>query len=214
MRAFLYIGGEIDKTNITEHPKGDDLVIAADSGWNNAMELGEHPTLLVGDFDSLGTERLPDGVEIYQVPPEKDDTDAKLAVSLALSRGATEFVIVGGLSGRLDHTLANLSILEWLSASRVRATITDGYNRVRFLRNDGTLLARSAYTYFSLLAVDPVVKGVTLDGCKYPLKNAKLLRDNNQYAVSNEITGNCALIEVRRGAVYVIESRDRLLRLG
>lgn len=208
MRAFLYIGGEIDKANITEHPKGDDLVIAADSGWSNAVALGEHPTLLVGDFDSLGTDHLPDGVEVYQVPPEKDDTDTKLAVSLALSRGATEFVIVGGLSGRLDHTLANLSLLEWLSENRVRATITDGHNRVRFLKNDGTLLARSVYPYFSLLAVDPVVKGVTLDGCKYPLKNAKLTRDNNQLSVSNEIVGNCALIEVRRGAVYLIESRD------
>ena len=38
MRAFLYIGGEIDKTNITEHPKGDDLVIAA-SAANCAYEL-------------------------------------------------------------------------------------------------------------------------------------------------------------------------------
>lgn len=208
MRAFLYIGGEIDPANITEHPKGDDLVLAADSGWNNAAALGEHPTLLVGDFDSLGEDHLPDGVEVYQVPPEKDETDTKLAVSLALSRGATEFVIVGGLSGRLDHTLANLSLLEWLANARVRATITDGVNRVRLLRNDGTLLARSGYRYFSLLAIDPVVKGVTLDGCKYPLKNAKLTRENNQYAVSNEIVGNCALIEVRRGAVYLVESKD------
>lgn len=209
MRAFLYIGGEIDKSGITEHPKGDDLVLAADSGWHNAVALGEHPTLLVGDFDSIGTDRLPDGVEVYQVPPEKDDTDTGLAVSLALSRGATEFVIVGGLSGRLDHTLANLSILEWLAELRVRATVTDGRNRVRLLRNDGTLLARSGYRYFSLIAVDPVVKGVTLDGCKYPLKNAKLTRVNNRLAVSNEITGNCALIEVRRGTVYLVESKDK-----
>ena len=51
-----------------------------------------------------------------------------------------------------------------------------------------------------------MVKGVSVEGCKYPLKKAKLTR-NLQYAVSNEILGNCALISVRKGAIYVIESK-------
>lgn len=208
MRAFVYVGGDIDPASITEHPKSGDLVLAADSGWHNAVALGEHPTLLVGDFDSIGLSEPPEGVELYRVPAEKDDTDTQLAVSLALARGADELVIIGGLSGRLDHTLSNLAILEELQLRHIRAVVTDGHNRVRFLRNDGTLLARSGYPYFSLLAVDPVVKGVSIDGCKYPLKNAKLTR-THQFAVSNEITGNCALIEVRRGGVYLVESKDR-----
>ena len=37
MRAYIYTGGVIDPTHVTDHPKGDDLVIAADSGWNNAV---------------------------------------------------------------------------------------------------------------------------------------------------------------------------------
>jgi hypothetical protein len=41
MRAFIYVGGEIYPDNITEHPKGDDLCIAADSGYYNAEKLGE-----------------------------------------------------------------------------------------------------------------------------------------------------------------------------
>lgn len=207
MRAFVFVGGEIFPDNITEHPKGDDLVIAADSGWHNAVRLGEKPTLLVGDFDSIGIKEPPAGVELYQVPAEKNETDTELAVSLALSKGADEVVIVGGLSGRLDHTLANLSLVEALSTGRIHVTILDGRNRVRVLRNNGTLLARSGYTYFSLIAIDPKVTGVTLDGCKYPLKNAKIIR-SKQYAVSNEIVGNCALIEVRRGGVYLVESKD------
>lgn len=207
MRAFIYVGGEIDPGNVTEHPKSGDLVIAADSGWHNAVALGEHPELLVGDFDSIGLKDPPAGVELYRAPAEKDDTDTQLAVSLALSRGANDIVIIGGLSGRLDHTLSNLAILERLQSNRVHGVIADGRNRIRFLRNDGTLLARSGYRYFSLIAVDPVVKGVSIDGCKYPLKNAKITREH-QFAVSNEITGNCALIEVRRGAVYLVESKD------
>ena len=78
---------------------------------------------------------------------------------------------------------------------------------MRFVRNSGALIARSKFRYLSLIAADPVVKGVSVDGCKYPLKNAKLSR-LDQYAVSNEITGNCALVEIRRGGVWIIESMD------
>ena len=208
MRAFLYTGGVIDPAHIIEHPEKGDLLIAADSGWNNAKLLRAEPDVLLGDFDSLGQKNLPDGPEIYQVPAEKDLTDTQLAVEMALARGATEIVIIGGLSGRLDHTLSNLAILEHLNEMHVPAIITDGQNRARFVKNSGALIARSEFRYLSLLAADEVVKGVSVQGCKYPLTNAKL-RKTHQYAVSNEIEGNCALVEVRKGGIYIIESRDK-----
>ena len=207
MRAYIYTGGVIHPSHISEHPKGEDLVIAADSGWDNAVLLGEHPSVLLGDFDSIREKQLPKGPEIYRVPAEKDLTDTQLAVELALSRGAGEIVIVGGLSGRLDHTLSNLGILEHLHAIGVHAVMTDGQSRARFIRNGSTLIARGAYTYLSLIAADDVVKGVEVEGCKYPLKKAKLTR-TNQFAVSNELVGNCALISVRKGGIFIIESRD------
>ena len=206
MRAYIYVGGGIDPASITERPQKEDMTVAADSGWNNAELLGVTPQILLGDFDSIGRDTLPKAVEILQVPPEKDRTDTQLAVDLALSRGANDFVLIGGLSGRLDHTLSNLSILEYLAERGAHAVMTDGFNRVRFLRNTGALIARSAYTYLSFIVVGEVAKGVSVDGCKYPLKNAKLKR-TCQYAVSNEITGNCALVEVRHGALLVVESK-------
>ena len=208
MRAFIYTGGTIDAAGITERPTEGELVIAADSGWNNAKILGAKPDLLLGDFDSLGQKNLPDGPEIYQVPAEKDLTDTQLAVEMALSRGATEIVIIGGLSGRLDHTLSNLAILAHLKEKKIPAIITDGQNRARFVRDSGALVPRGGFKYLSLIAADDTVKGVTVKGCKYPLENAKL-KKTYQYAVSNEIEGNCALVEVRKGGIYIIESRDK-----
>ena len=206
MRAYIYTGGAIDPDRITDHPKGDDLLIAADSGFDNAVLLGEKPTILVGDLDSIKEKKIPDGVEIYKVPAEKDLTDTQLAVELALSKGARDIVIIGGLSGRLDHTLSNLGILEHLADLGCHGVITDGFNRARFLRNGSTLIPRGAYTYLSLLAADKVVKGVEIDGVKYPLKKATLYR-GHQFAVSNELTGNCAFIAVRKGSIYIIESK-------
>ncbi len=208
MRAFIYTGGEINAANITERPEKGDLIIAADSGWNNAKALRADPDLLLGDFDSLGKKNLPDGPEIYQVPAEKDLTDTQLAVEMALSRGATDLVIIGGLSGRLDHTLSNLAILEHLNEKKVYAILTDGQNRVRFVRNSGALIPRGIFKYLSLIAADEVVKGVSVKGCKYPLENAKL-KKTHQYTVSNEIEGNCALVEVKKGGLYIIESCDK-----
>ena len=211
MKAFIYTGGEIAQKGIAEHPGEEDLILAADGGYRNAKKMGVTPHLLLGDLDSLEKgERLPEELEILQVPAEKDDTDTQLAVKVALERGAKQLVIIGGLGGRLDHTLSNLAILEDLSAQHIGAVITDGQNRVRFIRDNGVILLRDGFRYFSILAADPVIKGVTADGCKYPLKKAKLTR-TKQYAVSNEIVGNCALIEIKKGGAWIIESNDKPL---
>ena len=208
--AFIYTGGTVFDEYLTEKPEKGDLVIAADAGYLTAKRLGITPDVVLGDFDTLGEENIPDGVECLRVPAEKDDTDTQLAVKVAIERGAEEITIVGGMSGRIDHTLSTLAILEDLwerKDGRIFAILTDGKNRVRFIRNGGTILPRSQYRYFSLIAADPLVKGITLDGCKYPLKNGRISR-RNQWAVSNEIVGNCALIEIRRGGAWIIESMD------
>lgn len=207
MRAFIYVGGTVFPENITEHPKGEDLRIAADGGYANAMLLGERIDVAVGDFDSFSKKKIDEAVEIIQVPAEKDLTDTQICIETAISRGADEIILIGGLSGRLDHTLANLSILQDLNARRVHGYITDGNNRAHYIRATSHLVARSAYKYLSLIAVDETCKGVSIKGCKYEIKNQPIHR-RLQFAVSNEITGNCALVSVKKGGLYVIESRD------
>ncbi len=208
MKAFIYVGGKIDRDYITEHPKGDDITVAADSGIRNAQALGDHIDIAVGDFDSFPEREIPEDAEIIRLKPEKDMTDSQVAAEIAIERGANSFVFIGGLSGRLDHTLANLSLLEDLAARGYYAIMTDGISRVHFVNGGSALIGRSGYKYFSLLPVTETVKGVSIEGAKYPLKNVRLSRRNSGFATSNEIEGNCALISVKKGALYVIESRD------
>ena len=103
-------GGDVLIQNINIKLEDDDIVIAADSGYHTAKALGERVDLLLGDFDSIGSIPRDEGMEIQQVPAEKDYTDTQLAVEIALERGAEDIVIIGGLSGRLDHTLSTLAI--------------------------------------------------------------------------------------------------------
>ena len=210
MKAYIHVGGEILPQNITERPEEEDICIAADSGYKNAKALGVEPTVIVGDFDSIDKgdkDSIKDGTEIYEVPIEKDFTDTQLAVKIALEKGARGIVIIGGLSGRLDHTLSNLAILENLYDNNIRAIIADGKNRVRYIKSSSELIARSPYKYLSVLAKDEKVKGVSIEGCKYPLKN-ETLSCKNQYAISNEIEKNCALISVKKGGILIVESAD------
>ena len=209
MKAFIYVGGKVDTSYITEHPKGEDITVAADSGIKNAIALGDRVDIAVGDFDSFPESEIPEGAEVIRLKPEKDITDAQAAIEIAIERGADSFVIIGGLSGRLDHTLANLSILEDLTARNYYAIATDGYSRVHFVNGGSALIGRGGgFKYFSLLPVTDIVKGVSIEGAKYPLKNVRLTRKNGGFATSNEIEGNCALISVKKGALYLIESRD------
>ncbi len=210
-RAFIYTGGKVYDEYVVEKPIADDLVIAADAGALLAKRLGVTPTVMVGDFDTLTHPDVPDGTELIRLPAEKDETDTQFAVSLALSRGVREIVMIGGLEGRLDHTLAFLSILEslWMRKDgHIPAIITSGKNRVRFIRNSGVILPRGQYRYFGILATDERLRGVTVEGAKYPLQNQTLLRVNQGLSISNEILGNCALIEIKKGGAFIVECMD------
>ena len=203
--AFIYVGGDVFPNNVIRRPKENDIVLAADSGFLNAERCGVMPTVVVGDFDSVNEKFIPKGVERVTVPAEKDFTDTMLAVEVALEREVSEIVIIGGLSGRLDHTLSNMGVLRMLDSKRIYASAEDGKNRMRYLKNSNTLIARSGYKYLSLIVDGDVAKGVSVEGCKYPLSNATLKSDN-QYAISNEIEKNLALVTVKKGALFIIES--------
>lgn len=210
MRTFIYTGGTVYDEYVEERPQKGDLIITADAGYLTATRMGIAPDVMVGDFDTLGEPEVPRGCECVRLPAEKSLTDTQYALELAIERGADELVIVGGLEGRLDHTLSLLAIAERTFGrreGRIHTVLTNGKNRVRFLRDSGVILARGQYRYFSLIAADERVRGVTLEGCKYPMKKGELNR-THQWAISNEIVGNCALIEIRRGGVWVIESMD------
>ena len=205
-RAFVYTGGEVFPQYISERPEGEDIVIAADSGYESAKKMGVKVDILIGDFDSLKGELPKDVPEILQVPVKKDLTDTQLAVEKAVEMGAGEIFIIGSTSGRLDHTLSTLAILENLWERHKRGYIISGQNRITYIKNTNHIILRSDYKYFSLIATD-IAKGVSIEGAAYPLKN-KTLDRKLQYAVSNQIEGNAALVTVKKGGLFIIESRD------
>ncbi len=84
MRGFIYTGGRIDPDYIIEKPKEGDLIVAADQGLKNALDLCETPADFIGDCDSFPEERIPLGIEKILLKTEKDMTDTQFALYFAI----------------------------------------------------------------------------------------------------------------------------------
>jgi thiamine pyrophosphokinase len=206
-----FVEGQITKL-IT--PLATDLILCADSGLLKALKAGLVPHAVIGDMDSLDEvgfdlSQLPKNILWIKSPQKKDQTDTALCMGYALAHGCDEIVIVGGLGGRFDHTLANLQNMVGFSHQGIKISLLDKNNRVHIITDQTLTLTPLPDYAVSVLSWTPVSSGVTLTGMAYPLTNATLTQDF-PLGVSNEITGASATIQVRHGTLLVICSKKTL----
>ena len=184
----------------------DAYIICADSGLRRAEQFGLMPDLVLGDFDSLGA--VPQNLPHMTVPVEKDDTDTMLAARVALEKGYRDIRIYGAFGGRLDHTLANIQTLAFLTANGAEAILVGARDIVR-MQTGGTVRQyprREDFT-FSVFAYSAECTGVTLRGVYYPL-NGHTLRQDFPLGVSNRITEDFAEVSAETGTLLVVSSRE------
>ena len=181
-----------------------DFVIACDAGYIHAQRADIVPDVIIGDFDSyLGD--LPGGVEIIRTKPEKDDTDTMMALKLAIRRGYRRIMLVGALGGRIDHMLANISLIAFAATKGADLQIVDGHHQIFAVRDGKRRVPRSSWRNLSVFAFDTECTGVTLRGVKYPLEGA-VLTNTFALGVSNEFTKDIAEISVESGILIVVLS--------
>lgn len=184
--------------------RADDFVIYCDSGLKHMEALGAEPGLIVGDFDSHENPHMQ--TETIVLPCEKDDTDTVYAVKEALKRGFEDFLLIGAVGGRLDHTLGNVSILLYLDSLNKKGTILDDYSEMQIVSGEPVTVDDS-FGFFSLLNITGTARGITIENAKYPLKDAEITCEY-QYGVSNEVLpGRVAEIRVREGKLLLIKDR-------
>ena len=180
----------------------DDYVIFCDSGLKHLENLQVQPSLIVGDFDSHENPHL--DVETIVLPCEKDDTDTVFAVKEAIKRGFNDFLLIGVVGARLDHTLGNVSILLYLDSLGKKGCIIDDYSEMEII-SDKPVSVSDRYSFFSLLNITGCAKGITITGAKYPLVDGEITCEY-QYGISNEIIpGQTALISVGIGKLLLIK---------
>ena len=206
MKRCVIVGGA-DINNyeyIKSCLRNDDFIVFCDSGLKHLESLQVKPGLIVGDFDSHDNPHL--DVETIVLPCEKDDTDTVFAVKEAIKRGFDDFLLIGVVGARLDQTLGNVSILLYLDALGKKGTIIDDYSEMEIVSNEPAYIC-DQYTFFSLLNISGIAKGITIENAKYLLDNAEITCEY-QFGVSNEVLrGKVAKITVKEGKLLLIKDR-------
>lgn len=220
MKSCLILTSHLEGSDFlkTIDPKDYDGIFCADGGlqWlSHLPPVGDVPVFLIGDYDSgpLPTEaQEAAAAELIVLPTVKDMTDSEAALDLAVSEGFDHIRILGGLGGRLDHTLGNLGLLaKYAEDDRLQhLSFEDGQNRV-FMAAPGTLRvsADTRFHYFGLIAYGGAVEGLSITGAKYPLTDHTLTPDTT-LGVSNEVAEGAPFAEVthQKGLLLVILSKD------
>ena len=186
-------------------PGPEDLILCADGGLRHVLACGLLPHALIGDGDSGGL-NPPLGVEVIRLPTDKDITDTQACIDHGLARGYREFLLLGCSGGpRLDHFLGNLGLLEYCAEHGACGKILDEKHLI-LLHTGGRMVLPEAwgYRFFSLFALDRRVTGVTLEGLRFPLRDATLERAA-PLAVSNQpLYGNGPVSVTLTGRALVI----------
>lgn len=198
--AACFIFGAGPFYGLPVSPKPEDAIWAADGGYRHCVAAGLRPTLLLGDFDSLGTP--PEGIETHTFPVEKDDTDTMLAIRTGLERGFRTFHLYGGTGGRMDHTLANLQALGFLAQHGARGYLYDESYVFTAVQNGTITLPARPEGIFSVFCLGPDARGVSIRGGQYPLDDAPLSAFF-PLGVSNHFQGNPVEITVAQGCLLV-----------
>lgn len=188
--------------------KGD-FFIFCDGGFNHAKALSVEPNLIVGDFDSCAKPKT--DIETITLPKEKDDSDTFFAVKEGLHRGFKDFLLLGVIGERFDHSMVNVSALFYLYKNGAKSCLIDDYSVMKIVGQEKTFIDK-ACSYFSLLNVDGVAEGVFVSGAKYQLENARLTCEY-MYALSNEVLpGATPFVYVQKGNLLLVEvQKDKML---
>jgi thiamine pyrophosphokinase len=213
-RVIIISGGVIGDREFlrrTIEEATDPVIICADGAARHVRLLGVVPAWIVGDMDSIDEDTLEyfteRGSRIEVFPRGKDETDTELALMCAVKLNPDEIWIVGALGGRIDHTLANISLLAMCVKEGICAKIIDEKCEISVVEKFYECEGQKGDTV-SLLPLSSQVSGITLTGFEYPLVR-KTMVIGKPYGISNRLTNEKGSISVESGYLLVIRNVGR-----
>ena len=179
-KGILVGGGPINYPFLRrELAKEHDLLIAVDGGGRILHELGQLPDLVLGDYDSLAPSAQEyftgQGVRLLTAEQDQDRTDLEIGLELAAEQALAELLVFGGLGGRLDHTLANLSLMYKAKLNQTNMLLVGPEQLVTMLApGEQVVITPFAGGHFSLIPYSSPLSGVKVTGARYPLHAATI----------------------------------------
>lgn len=217
MNTVLICGGEINDefSLVCLKQIKPDCIIGVDKGLEFCYRNHVIPDWILGDFDSISKDvidwyRKQQEISIRQYKPEKDDTDTRLGMELALNLGSDKIFLLGATGGRLDHYMGNLQSLLITAMEEKEGWILDEQNAIT-VRKAGKICIHKEEQfgkYVSFFSMGDEVTGLSLTGFQYPL-DGYTLKNSDGIAVSNQLLDDCGIIEFETGYLMMVLSKDR-----
>jgi len=151
----------------------------------------EHARLRLVDIGRAAGRDVPPRVIVgieHQVPP---------------ADGQPVDALLGGVGGRLEHTFANLQLLDWLTTQGATGFLAGEKTVATALRGNAITFPPSMSGFLSVFCNSGTAEGVDLTGLKFPLKN-HTISSSFPLGVSNEFLGTEATVSVREGSLLLL----------
>jgi thiamine pyrophosphokinase len=213
-RIIIFANGELpDLEKARSLVQDADHIICADGGTRHALALGLKPDLIIGDMDSVDSEALrrlqADGVYVELYPRDKNETDLELAINRAIELKPEQIVIVAALGGRLDQTLANITLLTDSRLVTFDIRLDDGVEEIFLCRDQAEVHGKSG-DIVSLIPWQGPVSEVETGSLRWVLQKETLYPDKTR-GISNEMRGDTASISIGSGLLLIVHRRAPLV---
>jgi thiamine pyrophosphokinase len=142
------------------------------------------------------------GSRIIRFPEGKNETDTQLALEYAFDAVPDEIYVFGAFGIRIDHTLANISLLALGVKKGIQVKFIDEWCETFVVDGESTIEGEPGQTV-SLLPLSDTVTGITIEGFEYPL-NDGMMEIGVPYGVSNRLIAARGVISVKSGHLLVI----------
>lgn len=187
------------------------FLVAVDGGVREIRGSSLLPDLLIGDMDSLSSLEFAAwqkaGVAIERHPVQKDKTDGQLALRVVIRQGIEEVIFFGALGGRIDQSLANIQLLHGALKEGLSPSIITPQERIWAITGSFAFTA-PLQTPFSLLALSPLVSGLSILGSGYDLQDGSL-QYGDTLGLSNWVRCSPVRLTAREGEYLLVVSRQQ-----
>ena len=206
-KAVIVCNGQVNTKFLYSFISENNFLIAVDGGANKLIKTKFEPDLIIGDMDSISKNSLKKyrKSEIKRFPVEKKEIDLELAIDYCLQKKFKEIIILGAIGSRADMTLTNIFVLNQIPKT-IKAKIVHENQEIYLIPKKKYLIEGIPGEKISLFPIEGKVKGLTLKGFKYELKNFNL-KFGLGIGLSNEFKNKKAWITLKDGKLLCVHFR-------
>lgn len=205
MRKIVIVTSYASKNSILKYAKVP--LIGIERGIELIAKCGLPIALGIGDFDTLdykeATKYLKPS-QIVRLNSHKDLSDTEAAVEHMQKLGFDEMIILCSLKGRYDHSHALLLLTKKYSNCKI--CLEDDNNYIYYLEKGTHIIQKQDYKYIGFFGFPEAV--ISVDNSAYNSRKLKLNFTETK-AISNELLDRVAEIEIHKGGVLVVQSKEK-----